>query len=129
MALIHANVFDAALSYIKTNANEAQVRDASSVELVGSIALNSGNFTGPAAYSSGSDSGRKIEALTSDSSDMKNIAVTNASGGSAAKIALVNTSGSGTDLIVASIASGAVALGASDAVNLSTFDIILKDPA
>ena len=128
MALIHSSVFDAALSYIETNTDAMEVRDASSVVLVGPVALNSGNFTGPAAYSSGSDSGRKLTALTSSTSDMKNISTVSSCSGGATKVVLKDTSGSGQDLIVASITSAPVPLGGSDKVNLGTFDIILKDP-
>lgn len=124
MALIHDDVLDAALDYISTNAKEAEVQSAGSSALVNAIALTSGNFGSP-VNNSGSGGGRKIECLSSDTSDMKNISVNSA--GSATKIALKDSAGT-TTLIVASIASAPIALGASDQVNLSTFSVILKDP-
>lgn len=124
MALIHDNVFDAALSYIKTNAVEAEVQNASGNALVNAITLTSGNFGSP-VNNSGSGGGRKIQCLVSDTSDMKAISVNSA--GSATKVALKNSTGTVT-LVEASIASAPISLGASDQVNLSTFSVILKDP-
>jgi len=124
MALIHDDVFDAALEYIKTNAVEAEVQNASNAALVDAITLTSGNF-GSAVNNSGVGAGRKIQCLVSDASDMKNISVNSA--GSATKVVLKDSAGT-TTLIEASIASAPVSLGASDQVNLSTFSVILKDP-
>lgn len=124
MALIHNDVFDAALTYIKSNAVEAEVQNASGTALVNAITLNAGNF-GSAVDNSGSGGGRKIQCLASSASDMKAISVSTA--GSATKIALKDSAGT-TTLIEASIASAPISLGASDQVNLSTFSVILKDP-
>jgi hypothetical protein len=124
MALIHNDVFDAALSYIKANAKEAEVQNASGTALVDAITLDSGNF-GSTIDNSGSGGGRKIQCLVSSASDLQNISVNSA--GSASKIALKDSAGT-TTLIEASISSAPISLGASDAVNLSTFSIILKDP-
>jgi hypothetical protein len=125
MALIHNDVFDAALTEVAT-ANKAEVRTAASAVLVGSITLDASNY-GAIGDNSGSGGGRKRQCLVSSTSDMKNISVTNASGGSATKVALVDAGSA--DLIVASISSAPKALGASDQVNLSTFSVILKDPS
>lgn len=122
MALLHNNVFDAALNWIKANGDGAQVRKASSGVLVSTVALNSANY-GAAGDNSGSGGGRKIQCLVSSASDMKNISVDAA--GSATKVAILD---SATVIVVASIASAPVALGASDQVNLGTFSVILKDP-
>jgi hypothetical protein len=125
MALIHDDVFDAALSYISTNATEAEVLNASSAVLVDAIVLDAGNFGSP-INNSGVGGGRKIQCLASSTSDMKAISVNSA--GSASKIALKDSAGT-TTLIVASISSAPISLGASDQVNLSTFSVILKDPS
>lgn len=123
MALIADSVFDAALSYIKTNGDEAEVQNASGSALVDAIALNSGNYGSP-VNNSGAGGGRKIQCLVSSASDMKTISVNSA--GSAAKVAIKNASGA--VLVTASIASAPISLGASDQVNLGTFSVILKDP-
>lgn len=114
-------VIDAALNYISTNCNKAQVKDAS-VILVNSITLNSGNF-GSAVDNSGSGGGRKLQALQSSTSDMKSISVTGS--GSADTVALLASS---TIHVVASISGSDVALTSTDKVNLGTFSIIIKDP-
>ena len=124
MALIHDDVFDAALSHISSNAKEAEVRNSASAVLVDAVTLDAGNFGSP-VNNSGSGAGRKIQCLQSSTSDMKNISVNSA--GSAAKVALLNSAGT-KDLIVASISSAPISLGASDQVNLGTFSVILKDP-
>ena len=116
-------VFDAALDYISTNCDLAQVRDGASV-LVGSITLDGSNF-GANGDNSGSGGGRKMQALVSSSSDMKSISVTGS--GSADVVALMKNSGSLTH-VVASISGSDVALTSTDKVNLGTFSIILKDP-
>lgn len=124
MALIHNNVFDAALSYIATNASVAEVRDGTDTGLVTGVSLDAGNFGSPLDNAASSGGGRKITCLTSSASDMKNISVGTA--GSAQKVALIDASTN--VLIEASITSAPISLGASDQVNLSTFDTILKDP-
>lgn len=123
MALIHDDVFDAALTEVAT-ATEAEVRAAGSSVLVDGITLNSGNY-GSLGDNSGSGGGRKVQCLVSDASDMKNISVSSA--GSATKVALKDASA--VVLVVASIASSPKSLGASDQVNLGTFSVILKDPS
>lgn len=124
MAILHDNVLDAALAYIKTNSVEAEVQNASSTALVNAVVLDTGNFGSP-GDNSGAGGGRKIQCLASASSDMKNISVSTA--GNATKVALKNAGG--TVLVTASITSAPVALGASDQVNLNTFSVILKDPS
>ena len=114
-------VLDAALNYIGSNCNKAQVVTSASAILVNSITLDSGNF---GAVTSGSTDGRKIQCLQSAASDMKSIAVTGS--GSAAKVRLLATS---TVHVTASIASAPVALTSTDLVNLGTFDCVLRDPA
>jgi hypothetical protein len=126
MALIHDNVFDAALNHVKSNADTVEVRNASSAVLA-NTALDASNYTGPADYTSGSVSGRKLLALKSSTNDMKSISVSG-SGGNATKVVLKDASPA-ADLIVASITSAPVTLGGSDKVNLGTFSIILKDPS
>lgn len=126
MSLLSNSVFDAALSYISTNCNQAEVRTSSSGVLIDSITLDSGNFAS-ITDNSGSGGGRKLTCLQSSASDMKNISVSSA--GSAQKVVLLNSSASSqADHAVASLTSAPIALGVSDQVNLSTFDIILKDP-
>ena len=122
MALIHNNVFDAALTYISANAVEAEVRKTSSGILVSAVTLDGGNFGANGEYASG---GRKIQCLVSSASDILAISVDAA--GDATKVALLNASGAAV-LIVASITSSPITLGASDQVNLLTFSVILKDP-
>ena len=121
MALIHDDVFAAALNEVAT-ANQAEVRDASSSVLVDAITLDASNFGAIGDNSSGG--GRKRACLVSNASDMQNISVNSA--GSATKVALIDAGS--VDLIVASIASSPKSLGASDQVNLSSFEVILKDP-
>jgi hypothetical protein len=116
------SVLDAALNYISTNCNKAQVVTAASGVLVNSVTLNSGNF-GSAENNSGSGLGRKIQCLQSDAGDMTSIAVTGS--GSATKVRLLATS---TVHVVASIASAPVALTSTDLVNLGTFSCIIRDP-
>lgn len=123
MALIHNDVFDAALTEVAT-ATKAEVRNASSAVLVGSVVLNAGNYGAIGDYTSGSSTGRTRTCLVSSASDMKNISV--ASAGSATKVALVDAGS--VDLIVASITSAPVSLGASDQVNLGSFAVVLLDP-
>lgn len=124
MALLHNNVFDAALNYIKANGVEAEVQNASGAALVNAITLNSGNY-GSAMDNSGSGAGRKIQCLVSDTSDMKNISVDSA--GSATKVAIKNSAAA--VLAETAITGAPVSLGASDQVNLGTFSVILKDPS
>lgn len=116
------SILDAALSYISTNCNKAQVVTSASSILVNSITLDSGNF-GAVTDNSGSGSGRKIQCLVSDTNDMKSISVTGS--GSAAKVRLLASS---TVHVVASIASAPVALTSTDLVNLGTFSCIIQDP-
>jgi hypothetical protein len=124
MALLHNNVFDAALSHISSNGVEAEVQNSTGSPLVDSVTLDTGNYGSPQDNASSSGGGRKITCLTSSASDMKNISVTSA--GSAYTTAIKNASN--TELVAASITSAPISLGASDQVNLSTFDVILKDP-
>jgi len=118
MALLHNNVFDAALNVIAA-CDIVQVRAAGSSVLVAFTPLDSGNF---GSITSGSVDGRKIQCLVSDTSDMKNISVS--TGGSATKVALID---SATVIAVASLSS-TVNLGSSDSVNLSTFSVTFRDP-
>lgn len=120
MALIHNDVFDAALTEVKT-ATEAEVQNASGTALVDAITLDASNYGANGEYASG---GRKCQCLVSDTSDMASIAVD--TGGSATKVALKDASAA--VLIEASITSAPVNLGSSDAVTLGTFSVILKDP-
>lgn len=124
MALIHDSVFDAALSYIKNNGVEAEIQNSAGSALVDAVSLDSGNYGSP-INNSGSGGGRKIECLTSSASDMKNISVNTA--GSAYTVAIKDNSGN--ELIETSITSAPISLGGSDQVNMSTFSVILKDPA
>ena len=124
MALLHDDVIDAALEYISTNGVEAEIQDSGSSVLVDAVALDSGNY-GAAGDNSGSGGGRKIECLSSSASDMKDISVD--AGGSADHVAIKDASGN--VLVTASITGAPVNLGSSDAVNLSTFSVIIKDPA
>jgi len=101
----------------------ARFRRAAAVD---GIVLDAGNF-GSNGDNSGSGAGRKVQCLVSDASDMANISVTDASGGSAQKVAIKD--GSGSVMVEASITSAPVNLGASDAVTLGTFSVILKDPS
>ena len=124
MALISDSVFDAALNYISSNAIEAEVRNSASSPLVDNITLDAGNFGSP-VNNSGSGGGRKIQCLVSDTSDMRNISVNTA--GSAQKVALLDNVPN--VIVVADLTSAPVSLGGSDQINLSTFSVILKDPA
>ena len=121
MPSLSNSVIDAALSYISTNCNKAQVKDAS-VVLVNSITLDASNF-GAAGDNSGSGGGRKMQCLVSDTSDMKSISVTGS--GSADTVALLASS---TVHVVASISGADVALASTDQINLGTFSVIIKDP-
>jgi hypothetical protein len=127
MATLHNDVLDAALSYISTNGLKAEIVTSASAVLVGSIVLDSGNYTGP-VDNSGSGAGRKLTAMVSDSSDMKSISVNSA--GSADHVNIVEVSGSAaTNIVQASITSAPVVLGSADKVNITAFSIILKDPS
>lgn len=127
MSLLHDNVFDAALNYISSNGVTAEVQNSTGSALISGIALTAGNYGSPVNNTSSSAGGRTITCLTSSASDMKNISVGIA--GSATKVAIKDASASTPNtLVVASIASAPIALGASDQVNLSTFSVILKDP-
>lgn len=125
--LIADAVFDAALNLVKSSANKAQVTKSSSGILINSITLTSANYGSAGDYSG--SSGREITALVPKSvgskSDMSSISVTT-SGSSAAKVLLLKSSAM---YITAEITGAPINLGASDKVNLGTFDIILKDPA
>ncbi len=120
MPSLSNSVLDAALSYISTNCNKAQVKDAS-VIIVNSVTLDASNF---GAITSGSSGGRKIQCLVSSSSDMKSISV-NGSSGSADTVALLASS---TVHVVASISGSDVALTSADQVNLGTFSVTISDP-
>jgi hypothetical protein len=120
MATLSDSVFDAALDFVAT-CNKAQVKDGASV-LVNSITLDGSNFGAP-GDNSGSGGGRKMEALSSDTSDMLSISVTGS--GSADTVALLLSS---AVHVVASISGSDVALTSTDKVNLGTFSVIIKDP-
>lgn len=120
MALLHNDVFDAALTEVGT-CTEAEVQNASSAALVDAIALTAGNFGANGDYASG---GREKTCLVNDASDMDGIAVNSA--GSATKVALKDASAA--VLVEASITGAPISLGASDEVNLGTFKVILQDP-
>jgi len=124
-ALIADAVFDAALAYIAANADGAQVQSAASVVLVGTpaaIVLDADNFDAPSDNGTGGG-GRCITCLVEDAGDMSNIPVDVA--GSATKVVLLDGAAA---LITADITGAPITLGASDQVNLGTFDTILKDP-
>ena len=123
MATLSNAVIDAALSYISTNCNKAQIVTSASSVLVNSVTLDASNF-GAAGDNSGSGGGRKMQALVSSASDMKSISVTGS--GSAAKVRLLASS---TVHVVGSITSAPVALTSTDKVNLGTISIIIKDPS
>jgi hypothetical protein len=123
-ASIHNNVFDAALNYIKSTAVEAEVREADETVLA-TVTLNSGNYTGP-ADNAGAGGGRKLTCLVSDAGDMSNIAVDAA--GDATKVVLTDGDSVPAILISTDITDAPKSLGASDQINLGTFDVILKDP-
>jgi hypothetical protein len=123
VAVIHNNVFDAALAYIATNAVEVEVQSAASVALVDGEVLNGSNFDAPSDNGSGGG-GRCITCLVEDTGDMSNLVVDVA--GSATKVALKNAGAA--VLIEADITGAPVALLVTDLVNLGTFDVILKDP-
>lgn len=119
MALVANEVFDAALSYVKSNVNKVQVVKSSSGVLVSKASgITSADFGSPAEYASG---GRQITCLTG--SDFQGLSVS--TGGSAAKVRLLKTS---TVVLVADIASQPITLGGSDQVNIGSFDFVLKDP-
>lgn len=122
-ALIADAVFDAALSYIATNADGVQVQSATSTVLVGvtPIALDGSNFNAP--ENGGTGGGRAIDCLVEDTGDMSNIAVDVA--GDATKVVLLDGA---VPLITADITGAPITLGASDQVNLGTFIVQLKDP-
>lgn len=122
MGTLSNSVIDAALNYISTNCNKAQVVTSVSAILVNSITLNAGNY-GSAVDNSGSGGGRKIQCLQSSTSDMKSIAVTGS--GNAYKVRLLATS---TVHVTASISGAPVALTSTDLVNLNTFSVIIRDP-
>ena len=122
MPLLHDNVIDAALNYIKANGDGVQVRDASSAVLVSTEALDSANY-GSAIDNSGGGGGRKIQCLVSAASDMKNIGVD--ASGAATKVAILD---SATVIVVASIASAPKSITTADQVNLGTFSVIIQDP-
>lgn len=124
MALIHNDVFDAALNYVKSNGVEAEIQNSASTPLVDGITLDAGNYGSPQDNPSTSAGGRTLACLQSSASDMKNISVNSA--GSAYVTAIKNSAGSA--LVKTSISSAPISLGASDQVNLSTFSVILKDP-
>lgn len=126
MALLHNSVFDAALDYIASNGVEAEIRNSAGSPLVDSVTLDAGNYGSTLDNASASGGGRKIACLTSSASDMKNISVNTA--GSAYTTAILDGSSPPEELVVASITSAPISLGASDQINLSTFDVILKDP-
>ena len=124
-ALIGDAVFDAALAYIAAQALEAKVESAAGAVLVGPIALNGSNFGAP-GNNVGGGGGRKITCLVEDAGDMSNIAV--AAAGDATKVVLTDSASPDVMLITADITDAPKTLGATDQVNLGTFDVILKDP-
>ena len=119
-------IFDLALNKI-TSCTSCQVRtsaDAVLVDLVtNSVTLDSGNFGSVAEKSGG---GRQIQCLSSAASDMKAISVSSA--GSAIRVAIgISSASSMVDYVVAELSS-AVALAASDQINLGTFIVGFVDP-
>lgn len=119
MALIHNDVFDAAITEIKT-ATKVEARNASSTALA-STTIDADNFTGPAEYPSG---GRQVTCLVSHASTpMTSISVSTT--GAITKVALVDAGS--VDLIVADV-SPAVSVLSTDKINFSTFVTALTDP-
>jgi hypothetical protein len=123
MAASIANaVFDAALTYIKSNTNKVQVVTSASAVLVSKASgITSADFGSIASNAASSGGGRKLPALTG--SDFQGLAVSTP--GAAYMVRLLATS---AVLIVASIASAPKSLGSGDQVNIGSFSIILKDP-
>ena len=113
MALIHDDVFDAAITKITTSVDTVQVRAAGSSVLVDTN--SSISWTGPANGSSG---GRKI---TFDGISGVSVSST----GAANKIAMVD---SATVLAVASITGSDVSITSADQVNIGSFKITFGDP-
>ena len=125
MALIHNDVFDAALTEVAT-ATEVELQNASGTAIVDSVVLDGSNY-GAIGDNGGAGGGRKRQCLVSSGSDMLAISVTAASGGTITKAALKD--GSGAVLIVADVSGSGVVVGGSDQVNIGTFSVILKDPS
>jgi hypothetical protein len=126
MASLHNDVLDAALDYISSNANQVKVYDGSTLIKSDAIPsnLDASNF-GAVGDNPGSASGggRRMQCLVSNSSDMQNISSLSA-GSSIDNIRIVDSADA--ELVVASVSSTNV--GASDAINLGTFYVVLKDP-
>jgi hypothetical protein len=117
MALLHDNVFDAALNIIGTSVDKIQVVKASSGVLVSKVSSASDiTFTGPANGSTG----RKItfDGISSISASAS---------GSATKVRLLKSSGS-VVLVVASITGSPVSIASTDKVNIGSFKVELADP-
>ena len=122
MSMLSTAVFDAALTHISSNGVEAEVQNSAGSPLVGGVTLDTGNYSSP--QNNTSSAGRNMTCLVSSASDMQQIGVSTA--GSAYQTAIKNSAGS--NLVIASISSAPINLGASDQVNLSTFNVQLNEP-
>jgi hypothetical protein len=125
-AEIHDNVFDAALAYIRDNADHVKVLTAGdSVEIIDSTSapLDSNNFG--SIENGDSADGRQMSCLEDDSGDLTQIDVDNA--GDATTVVIVDSSGN--ILVRADITDAPITLGGADKVNFGSFNVILRDPA
>ena len=134
---VHDNVLDAALNYIKTNANRLSVlnaeptgasayanattaADSSGYRLATAI-INASDFTGPA---NGTTSGRKITVNAQSSMSIDGVALTD----SATHVALIDLASSSGAVLYTTTCTSQVLTGGNK-VNTPAWEIELKDPA
>lgn len=131
---VHNNVLDAALNYIKTNADKLNVCKGSSVtvyasaigkvdssgQMLAQSSITSTDFTGPAE---GDTSGRKIAVNAQSSLSINGIA---SSSDSATHVALTNASSSEVVYVTTCTPQS---LTAGNKVNTPAWDIEIRDPA
>lgn len=136
---VHDDVLDAALDYIKSNANRLAVLDSeptgasaytnaqtakdSSGMRLAEATISSGDFTGPA---NGDTSGRKVAVNAQTSMSVDGVAST----GTASHVALVknNASASLQAVLYVTTCTGQLLTGGNK-VNTPAWDIELRDPA
>jgi len=123
MPALHDSVLDAALSYIKSNCDQVQLRAAGSSVIVNVASGINGSDFGSPVNNSGAGGGRKINCLKSSAIASQAVST----GGSIAKLALMDQSPA-ADLVIASVSGSPVNVGSSDQVTISAFSVIIKDP-
>lgn len=133
---VHNNVLDAALNYVKNNANrlvvctdapnyaQAQANFDSSGYRLAEATINASDFTGPA---DGDTSGRKVAVNAQSSMSINGIA---SGAQNATHVALVkNHASAGSQAVLYVTTCTSQSLTAGNKVNTPAWDIEIRDPA